>query len=238
MIYRRKRCTIALCLSILFTGYLFVSWNYGYRLLSGGNSVEFIVSYVSSLSLYGGLYKVYTIYTLFFIIMILIIMEKCNTQNITKGTRVGYINKLTIQILFLAILISFLFNLIELLCIHQHFTIKMLQDVFYYFAQFLDFLHFIFCFFILGQIFILLYVITQKLWVSAFLVIVFGIGIMFLNYPLLFYQVDVFQNLYGTYSDHLLHFDNWCWMMIRFGIVSFMLYEVSKKIFQRRSLLK
>lgn len=227
-----------MCLSILFTGYLFVSWNYGYRLLSGGNSVEFIVSYVSSISLYGGTYKVYTIYTLFFIIMILIIMEKCNTQNITKGTRAGYIKKLTIQILYLAILVSFLFNLIEFLCIHQYFTTKLLWDVLYYFAQLLDFLHFILCFFILGQIFILLYVITQKSWVSALLVLVFGIGVMFFDYPLLFYQVDVFQNLYGTYSDHMLHFDSWCWMMIRFGIVSFMLYEVSKKCFQRRSLLK
>ncbi|EFP63379.1 hypothetical protein DWW36_05850 [Erysipelotrichaceae bacterium AF15-26LB] len=238
MIYRRKRRMIVLCLSIIFAGYLFISWNYGYRLLSGGNSVEFIVSYVSSISLYGGLYKVYTIYTLFFMIMILVIINKCNAQKITKGTRAGYINKLTIQILLSAILVSFLFNLIELLCIHQHFTAKMLWDVRYYFAQLLDFLHFILCFFILGQFFILLYVITQKSWVSAFLVIVTGIGIMFLDYPLLFYQVDVFQNLYGTYSDHLLHFSSWCWMMIRFGIVSFILYEISKKCFQRRSLLK
>ena len=84
----------------------------------------------------------------------------------------------------------------------------------------------------------LLYVITQRSWLSTVLVLLGGIGIMTLDVPLLFYQVDVFENLYGTYSDHQLHFADWCWMMVRLGIVSCVLFEVSKRFFQRRSLLK
>lgn len=241
MIYNQKNWKLLLGLSIAFLGYMSIRCYDKYG--STPTDVIFTLDEIrvfalASVTSLGGTDKMYTINALLYMIAILLMMQKCTAQCITKGTRRGYIRHVTILVMLLAFLISFILNLVAVVNVHQFFTVETLWNSSYYIAQFLSFLHIFLCFYILGQVYLLLYVITQRSWLSAVLVLLGGIGIMTLDVPLLFYQVDVFENLYGTYSDHQLHFAEWCWMMVRLGIVSCVLFEVSKKCFQRRSLLK
>ena len=241
MTYKQKNWKLLLGLSIAFLIYMSIRCYFKYR----NNPTDVIFDLVdvrvfalASVTSLGGTDKMYTIYALLYMIAILLMMQKCTAQRITKGTRRGYIKHVTLLVLLIAFLMSFIFNLVAVVNVHYFFSIESLWNGSYYIAQFLSFLHIFLCFYILGQVYLLLYVITQRSWMSTVLVLLGGIGIMTLDVPLLFYQVDVFENLYGTYSDHQLHFADWCWMMVRLGIVSCVLFEVSKRFFQRRSLLK
>ena len=241
MIYKKKNWKLLLGLSIAFLGYMSIRCYCKYGSLP--TDVIFVLDEIrvfalASVTSLGGTSEMYTIYALLYMIAILMMMQKCTAQYITKGTRTGYIQQVTRLVLLIAFLMSFIFNLVAVVNVHQFFSVERLWNNSYYIAQLLSFLHIFLCFYILGQVYLLLYIITQRSWLSAVLVLLGGIGIMTLDVPLLFYQVDVFENLYGTYSDHQLHFAQWCWMMVRLGITSFVLFEVSKGCFQRRSLLK
>ena len=110
---------------------------------------------------------------------------------------------------------SFIFNLVAVVNVHYFFSIESLWNGSYYIAQFLSFLHIFLCFYILGQVYLLLYVITQRSWLSTVLVLLVGIGIMTLDVPLFFYHVDVFDTLYAPYFDTQLHSLDWCRTIVR-----------------------